>query len=39
MIGFKLSYGDPLVVVCLSPAVVVVWVVGGGIDGFLGKDP
>ena len=36
MVGFELSYGDLLVFVCLSPSVVVVLVVGGGIDGFLG---
>ena len=36
VVGFELSYVDPLVVVCLLPMVVVVWLVGGEIDGFLG---
>ena len=44
VVGFEFSYCDPLVVVCLSPCVVardlygvvVVWVVGGETDDFLG---
>ena len=43
VVGFELSYCDPMVVVRLSPlvvahdlrVVVAVWAVGGEIDGFL----
>ena len=36
VVGFKFSYGDPLVVVCSLPMVVAVYAMGGEIDGFLG---
>ena len=36
VVGFELSYDGLPVVARSSPAVVVVWVMGGEIDGFLG---